>query len=235
MPAMPALDLERIGFLTRRCNQLQGLRHIVPFGLLILHGGLLSLAGKHVLVVSLAVGLPLLAIALWLQWHGGAYYRARIGVVQEASELYLGRRLVTSKGDGTRVPDATITNSRYGLFMLLGMPCVAAALALAGFTESLPKMAAGAYLLVSVGSFGTWWISREHRADQAHYLLFAALTFVLAGRGAAWGVLPPTMASLHLMRAVVSAGLVVCGLIDHWQLMHHLGGTAAAHADGVDA
>jgi hypothetical protein len=234
MPAMPAPDLDKIGFLTRRFNQLQGLRYMVPYGLYLIAGGVVALMGKH-LWVGLALWLTLFAIAILLLRRARMYYEARVGVVEQDSGFYLGLHSATPHGEGTLTQDATLNSNRYSLFMLLGLPCAAAALALAGFTRSLPDMARGAYLLIGIASFGTWWISREHRVDQAHYAVFGAIACALAVRGDVWGVLPPTSASFQMMRVFVGTELVVCGLIDHWQLMHNLGASGATDANGADA
>lgn len=76
---METRSLERIRFVTRHFNDLQGLRYTVPLGLMALGlGGLIHFAGRPLAYLPAVLFLPALGLLLWAKRH----YRRAYGEVE---------------------------------------------------------------------------------------------------------------------------------------------------------
>jgi hypothetical protein len=235
-------ELCKLGFMTRRFNELQGLRCIVPGGLLSLIPGLASFWMNRVPILAISLQLSLTAAAFWLMFRSKAYYAARVGVVEVkrplAGAVY--GLSVYRVGDGA---PQLLTDDRYPrLVRVFGVTMAVAvgSLIVAGaIRPSLSAIATGFYLVTACCAFANWWMAREHRFDQAHYALLGGVCLALAARGQDLGLIDPR-SGFHMAQVLTGGGMVICGLVDHWQLVHFFGhgggGTAVAGASGeVDA
>jgi hypothetical protein len=87
------------------------------------------------------------------------------------------------------------------------------------------------------------WLWRERRLSQSYYLVFGVAMLAIAELGAAQGLLVPILENTRLMKPFLIAtmdmstgqllcgiGLVLAGLLDHWQLVRALRPAAELHA-----
>jgi hypothetical protein len=244
---METQDLDTIRFVTQRFNEIQGLRTLVPLGLIILSGvGTTHFTSWPVALLRAALFLGALSLTL----GADRYYRRSFGEV-ERPPVYLAAEaaplsIFSPAGAAPRL-EATRTAipgtrrvmlmlglapSLYLLFQFLFWPPwikINSDLVYEPFWNGLPLstpelLALVAPLLYALSGslfLGLWW-SRERRLCQAHHLALGALLAALAvlGTGA---VSQPWVALL-----LCGSALVVAGLLDHYQLVRVLGRSPAS-------
>lgn len=215
--------LERIRFVTRHFGELQGLRRLVPVGLLALSGAvLLSLPNWPLMLVPAAA-------AFLLFFRAGRYYQENFGEAEPVAELY--SLVLTAEGPAWRLQPTLpavprflliggLTCAVFILFQLLLWPPWVTIGSEVVYWSGDPAMTRTMliqmlYGLCGLFFLGTWWL-RERRLSQGHYL----------GIGLVLSMLPwLAPAAVHLGTALLICGssLVVAGLLDHLQLVQVLG------------
>lgn len=86
---MTTRDVERIRFVTRHFNDLQGLRFEVPVGLFLMgYGGMHLFPGGPLTLLFFAVLLIGFVITWKVSPRGGSYYKKRFGEVEQLPALY---------------------------------------------------------------------------------------------------------------------------------------------------
>jgi hypothetical protein len=239
---METRELDTIRFVTQRFNDLQGLRFLVPLGLIVLSGVEMTHFTSWP-VALLRAALLLGAFSLML--GAGRYYRRSFGEV-ERPPVYLAAEAslpsifnpagVAPRLESTRtaIPATRrvmlmlgLAPSLYLLFQFLFWPPwikINSDLVYEPFFNSLPLstpelLALVAPLLYALSGslfLGLWW-SRERRLCQTHHLALGILLAGLAVFGA--GAVTRPGAALFLC----GAATVLAGLLDHWQLVRVLG------------
>ena len=220
-------DLERIRFVTRHFRDLQGLRRLVPAGLLLLSG-----AG-----LNLFLSLALFAGACLLLFVAGRYYGNTFGEVeapQTEPVAELSSLLLTAEGPahGLRpvipaVPRLLIlgglTCAVFLLFQFLFWPpwvtIDSEVVAWSGNPEMTRTMLIRMlYGLGALFFLGTAWL-RRHHPSQGHLLGIGFLLSALATLGPS---LAPAIVSFQAALLLCGSSLVLAGLLDHWQLVRGL-------------
>jgi hypothetical protein len=239
---METRDLDTIRFVTQRFNELQGLRSLVPLGLIALCGvGATHFTSWPVALLRAALFLGAFSLML----RAGRYYQRSFGEVErppvylaaEASPLSIfspagvAPRLEATRTaiPGTRrvILMLGMAPSLYLLFQFLFWPPwikIHSDLVYEPFWNNVPLSSPEVLALVAPllyalsGSLflGLWW-SRERRLCQAHHLALGILLAGLAVTGT--GAVSRPGAALFLC----GAATVVAGLLDHWQLVRVLG------------
>lgn len=228
-------DLDRIRFVTRRFGELQGLRRLVPAGLLALSGAALTSLGSWPL--SAVLSAVLLLGACLLLFRAGRYYRSSFGEaepleVEPVTEL---SSLLTADGPVHRLQPEIPAVPRFliigGLFcavfivfqLLLWPPWITigsevvhwsgdAAMTRAMLIQML-------YGLCGIFFLGTWWM-REQRQSQGYNL---GIGLLLSGLSALAPWFAPEAVHLGVALLVCGSSLVLAGILDHWQLVRVLG------------
>ncbi|MFP5286331.1 MAG: hypothetical protein ACLGI9_11390 [Thermoanaerobaculia bacterium] len=223
-------DLERIRFVTRRFGELQGLRRLVPVGLLAVGGaGLISLTGWLLLLPA-----ALLAGAFLLSVGAGRYYRNAFGETEPLVEI--SSPILAADGPVQRLQPTIPAVPRFLLIgglvcavfilfqLLLWPPWVTIGSEVVHWSGD-PAMTRAMliqmlYGLCGIFFLGTWWL-REQRLSQSHHLGLGLLLSGLAALGP-WFV----PAAVHFGAALLLCGssLILAGLLDHWQIARVLGG-----------
>ncbi len=242
---MQASELDRISFLTRHFNQLQGLRCTVPVGLILMATGVPHLAGRTELAISLQV-LSLCVMGLVLYWqfrYARPYYAARVGVVNPLDRRAgPAQQLAVANPVGSPL-QSPVTQRQLipiGVGLVLGLfIALAAIFPPAVLSNHKLAMASGLYLLAAAAFLGNWWIERDHRPDQAHVALAGTILLTIACSGGGLHLLDPdTWMAFYKTASVYGALAVLCGLIDHRQLIrafHRPAESSAAASPDVAA
>jgi hypothetical protein len=234
---MEIQDLDRIRFVTQRFGDLQGLRHLVPLGVLLLSGAGAAWLANWPLVLLQAVSF---SGAFALMLGAGRYYRNTFGEVEgpgvrPAAEVY-SLSILSTAGPAPQIEPALPVSQRYMLALALIPPILLLFTFLFWppwitmesdvivdpewhnlLTFSLLKTVAAQMIVPLCGSFflGIWW-SRGRRLSQSYHLAMGVLLSVLF-------ILQPTAAHLGFTLLLCGSSLVVAGLLDHLQLVRVLG------------
>ncbi|HYN21487.1 MAG TPA: hypothetical protein VE078_11045 [Thermoanaerobaculia bacterium] len=230
---METRDFEHIRFVTQRFHDLQGLRYLVPLGLLLWSG-----AGAAYFTGSpLWLAVPFLG-AFLLMLGARRYYRSAFGEVerpgdQPVAELYP-LSIFSAVGPAPRL-DPLTPGARLGLilglapaFFLLfqflfwppwiGMDSeviMDPTWDLSAFSSASVKAFATRIAYPLLGSFFVGvWLSRGRRLFQSHHLGIGLLLSGLFILGLA--------AQLWVTLLLCGSAMIVAGLLDHWQLVRNL-------------
>ena len=220
---MELRNLERIRFVTRYFNDLQGLKHLVPLGLVFL-----GTAGPAWLTAVSFVG------ALLLAFGARRYYNTFGEVepprVQPAAERYA--LSILPIGPAPRIAPGVPASQRNMLVLALIPPV----LLLFSFLFWPPwigmesgvivdpewgRLPAGPVIermiFLLCGSFfiGVWWL-RGRQVPQSYHLAIGLLLSVIS-------ILEPAAARLGIVLLLCGSSMVLAGLLDHWQLVRVLG------------
>ncbi len=191
---MSPQDFDRIRFLTRHFRQLQGLRWMVPGGLLFLSLGLGPMFAPDQPALLLAV----LAGAVFLSLRSRDFYRERFGEV-EPRPLKIGERPLEW------VPVLAVMGieelGKRGLYPV-----------------SLCLYASAGLLFV----FTFFWGIGEGRRHQSHYLVLGALFLFLALAGSAVAAFLPGMTRPGVDLILCGCAMILAGLLDHQFLVQTL-------------
>jgi len=237
---MEIQDLDRIRFVTRHFHDLQGLRSLVPIGLITLSAG--GVAGATSPVPLLLAAMPFLAAVLLLA-GAGRYYRSAFGEVEAARARPAAERYALSVFNpagsapwldsspqaipsGRRLPMILMmAPAAFVLFQLLFWPpwIKLNSVVIYDGAESFVPMSPPAFGALSApliyalcGSlFLGLWLLRQRRLSQSYHLAFGALLLGLAALPQGfplWGAL-----------LLCGSALVLAGLLDHRQLVRALG------------
>lgn len=233
---METQDLDRIRFVTRYFQDLQGLRHLIPGGLLLLGGaGAAFLAGWPGMVLTVASVLGAVLLALGAR----RYYRNAFGEVEPprgrpVAELFP----LSIYSYAGPVPPSEPLASRGRLGLMLGLiPAVFLLFQLLFFppwirlksglvTDPIwPVMVFPAKPFVAqmmgplFGFFflAVWWM-RGRRLSQGHHLAMGILLAVLPVLGRRFPAV-----ELELSFLMCGSALVLAGVLDHLQLVRTLG------------
>lgn len=207
--AMSVQDLDRIRFVARHFEDLQGLRAGVPMGVALIGfalGEALSGTPRFVCIAAFGGG------ALWLRLGSGAYYRRTFGEVERPSRrgTFLGTRR---------------ENLQMTLRGLLGILLFVAALG----TESrggCPFYPIGGWALLDD------WLRREQPPSQAYLPVLASVCCALAAASRSPSSILPVLTRPGIAISVVALAYVAAGLLDHRLLVQTMGlhGVPAAEA-----
>jgi hypothetical protein len=196
---MDTRDLDRIGFVTRHFGDLQGLRCLVPLGMIWFATGLArpllylpvpAVVVQVVLLFSLVGGA--FVAAMLLIFRSPAYYRKLLGEVEVRRETTLSMWL----------PPVVIV-----VTVLLYL--------LVTHSLSLSRVQCAMYGLGLLA----YWFSRECRRSQSYHLLLGGLLIALAVLGP--GIYPA--AEQQVADTVGGASWILAGLLDHRLLVRTLG------------
>jgi hypothetical protein len=150
---MDVRDLDRIGFVTRHFEDLQGLRLLVPFGMMLLSQGLSPWFERLPLALALLCHMTLFAGGMHLANRSPRYYRNLLGEVEAPTERIFAHWL---------------------LVVVLAAAVLAYLLAFGSLTfPRLCSILSGAALL-------GLWIVREGRWSQSYHLLLGGLVSAVA-------------------------------------------------------
>ncbi|MEA2559917.1 MAG: hypothetical protein QOH06_1421 [Acidobacteriota bacterium] len=228
---MEIQDLDQVRFVTRRFGELQGLRRLVPVGLLALSGaGLISLA-------SWPLSAALLVGACLLLFRAGRYYRSNFGEAEplETEAVADLSSLLTADGPVHRLQPAIPVVPRF--LIVGGLAC--AVFILFQLLLWPPWVTIGSevvhwsgdramtrtmliqmlYGLCGLFFLGTWWM-REQRQSQGYNV---GIGLLLSGLSALSPWFAPAAVHLGVALLVCGSALVLAGLLDHWQLVRVLG------------
>jgi hypothetical protein len=232
---METPDLDRIRFVTRRFNELQGLRYQVPIGLMTLSVAGAPLRSGWPLAILRAV---LISGGLFLLLGAKRYYRTTFGEVERwvsppAMELYP-LSILGHVGPALRLPPVIPAVWRFLLALWLGVavfflfqilfwpPWIQVTYKLI-WTGSLPEARALSaqvmYALFGSLFLGLWWLRERHPA-QSYPLGIGILLSSLSVLGP-WFV--PEAINLQVALLLSGSSMVLTGLLDHWQLVRVLG------------
>jgi hypothetical protein len=183
-------DLERIRFVTRSYLNLQGLRIVVPLGVLWIASAMHSWLGASLAILA----------SLWMVAGGQTYYRWQFGEVEQSAR--------------TRLPDAGGWARIAALASLTGILCFTVPYQLAGpgaqndpgFLQPVRWLAFGAAVLVAC------WAGGGCAREQRYYPVLAAPLVATSIWLALTDLAYPTWMDAQ---ALAGAALVVCGLLDH--------------------
>jgi len=227
---MEIQNLDRIRFVTRHFHDLQGLRTLVPIGLIALSAGGVAEATSPVLLFLGAV--PFLAAVLLLA-GAGRYYRSAFGEVEAprsrpAAQPYA--LSVFNPAGSTPWLDSSpqaIPSGRRLPMVLMMAPAAFVVFQILFWPPwikldfvPMSPVAFGALstllLYALCGSFFLGlWLLRQRRLSQSYHLALGAL---LLGLAALPGVSPLWVALL-----LCGSSLVLAGLLDHRELVRALG------------
>ena len=234
---MEIRDLDRIRFVTQRFSDLQGLRHLVPLGLLLLSGARAVWLTSWPLVLLQAVSF---SGAFVLMLRARRYYRSTFGEVEgprvrPAAKVY-SLSILSTAGPAPQIEPALPVSQRYMLALALIPPVLLLFTFLfwspwivmrSGvivdpnwhnmlvFSLLEPVVAQMIYPLFGSFFLGIWLL-RERRLSQSHHLAIGALLSGLF-------ILQPTAAPLGLALLLCGSSMVLAGLLDHLQLVRVLG------------
>jgi hypothetical protein len=212
-------DLRQIDFVTRKFKALQGLRTFVPTGLMLLGGGLTLLSHEHEVVEYMALVL-FFGGGFFLMWRAPAYYAKRFGVVLPLPAKGSIRQLSVSTPRRLAVGELQLLpGSSPGVRFAVGLGAgVAILIAVTWLHPGYVALARLIYLTVGSSLLYLWWADREHRLSQAYPALLGLLLLVFAGLNSRTGAL-----HWEASRIVAGGAMVLCGLLDHLQLVRVLG------------
>jgi hypothetical protein len=234
---MKIQDLDRIRFVTQRFGDLQGLRHLVPLGLLFLSGAGAAWLASWPLVLLQAVSF-FGAFALML--GARRYYRSTFGEVERprvrpAAKVY-SLSILSTAGPAPQIEPALPVSQRCMLALALIPPILLLFTFLfwppwiamrSGvivdpewhnmLTFSLLKTVVAQMIYPLCGSFflGIWWL-RQRRLSQSYHL---AMGVLLSGLF----IFQPMAVHLGAALLLCGSSLVLAGLLDHLQLVRVLG------------
>jgi hypothetical protein len=215
-------DFERIRFVTRKFNSLQGLRTGVPNALPMLVWGLEGLSRRWSLLMPALFVLAMAAGHL-LKARARTYYAGRFGVVvptmPRPAAAY--RLSIFSPGGAAPRIQQDDPNAGARLFVLMYGVMLAFFWWAGRFHPAMATLASLVYLGGGVGLISRWWVEREHHLSQGYYALSGLLclalgAFAIGSQPAAWNQVAGAL-------AVLGAAIIVCGLLDHLELMRVLG------------
>ncbi|HEX3526753.1 MAG TPA: hypothetical protein VH988_06780 [Thermoanaerobaculia bacterium] len=237
---METQDLDRIRFVTRHFHDLQGLRSLVPIGLIALTAGGVAGAASPALLLLAAV--PFLAAVLLLA-GAGRYYRSAFGEVEvprvrAAAEPYA--LSVFNPAGSTPWLDSSpqaISSGRRLPTILMMAPAAFAVFQLLFWPPWIKLNSvviydgADSFVPMSPSAFGTLsapllyalcgslflglWLLRQRRLSQSYHLALGALLL---------GLVPlPGASPLWVALLLCGSALVLAGLLDHRQLVRALG------------
>ncbi len=230
---MNVQGIDRIRFVTRYFNELQGLGKMVPLGLTLMLVGASDLF-PSLSILLLLTSLGFLAFALRI----GPYYRRTFGVVEQPPaglpSIYrpAGPAPLAISRQPAKRTILTLILLGCSLFLILR---VIAALTTESYGGHL--VAFGQMMYISYGfGFAGIWLRRERHLSQSYYLVFGALLLGLAVLGASLSLFPSVLSRVpHTLYACLVAlthlevALVVCGgtfflsgLLDHLQIARTL-------------
>lgn len=220
---MEIRNLERIRFVTRYFNDLQGLKHLVPLGLV-----LLGAAGPAWLTAASFAGALLLAL-------GARRYYSTFGEVeppraQPATELYA--LSILPIGPAPRIAPEVPASQRNLLILALVPPVLLLFCFLfwppwIGMDSGVivdpewGRLPAGPVIermiLLLCGSFflGVWWLRRRQVSQSHHFGLGLLLSAV--------SILEPAAARPGTVLLLCGSSMVLAGLLDHRQLVRVFG------------
>jgi hypothetical protein len=227
---MERQHLDRIRFVTRHFHDLQGLRYLVPAGLMALSGGL---------ALSRGWPWPLLAAALFLAGSllllgAKRYYGSTYGEVERAARIQpaAAPAAVSILGEAgpLRIPEATpllprvllvpwLALSVFTVFQILFWPPWVDSHR-AFLSRSIEALCGSLFL-------GLWWW-RGGRPVQG-YVLGCGL--LLSGLAVLGPRLAPAAVDLRAALLLCGASLFGVGCLDHWQLVRVLGRPAKASGE----
>jgi hypothetical protein len=232
---MEIQDLERIRFVTRHFHELQGLRRLMPVGLLLLSvAGLSSFTSGPLMLLRVAS----FAGACLLLLGAGRYYRNTFGEVEspEAEPVAeLSSLLLTAGGPAQRpqpvipiVPRvllvAGLTCAVFILFQLLFWPpwvTIGSEVVRWSGDPAMTRVMLIQMLYGLCGLFflGTWWL-REKLPSQGYYV---GIGLLLSGLSSLSPWFAPAAIHLGIALLLCGSAMVLAGLLDHWQLVRVLG------------
>jgi hypothetical protein len=234
-------DLEQIGFVTRKFNALQGFRCDVPLGLLFLSLSLQGLIHTMPLLVISLTGLVLVG-NVFIQERAKTYYAERFGVVvatRRRPATTFRFSLLGRSGAAPRTQQEDMKSSALWLALLV---CVLAPIGVAAWqggvegvsgalTHLVDLLGPLMCLAIGVAFLVSWWVEREHRFSQGHIALAGLLCLAFGASSRSLAELPLGMDPLRGAQLVVGACMLVCGLLDHLQLVRILGPSPAMGAE----
>ncbi len=240
---MTANDLDRIRFVTRHFQRLQGLRMMVPFGLLYLAlGARIAFFHRRPAPGSKAWLYCLLAIFagyLLLFYLAKLYYAQRFGEVERQTEYGASRRwqpvgahdqltVFSPAGFVPRIPAPGLLSGipgRQWLKIALGLVggALVSVLNMKVVMEGSTRMD---YLILGSG-YAAYWIWHGSRSYLAYYLAIGGLLAVMAVPGGYSGLLLPNLAGRGVVQMLVGTSLIAAGLLDHRLLARTLKRPAA--------
>ena len=227
-------DLDRIRFVTRNFERLQGPRWVL-LGLLMLELAIISAifhrtpgpGSKAWLYGYLAS----CAGFLLLGFLAKLYYAKRFGEVERQTEYGAARRwqpvrahdqltVFSPAGFVPRIPSPPFWSGipgRQWLKIALGLAAYAlvSVLYMKVVMEGSPAALARMEYLIMGSGYAAYWIWHGSRSYQAHYLVIGGLLAVLAAPGSYSGLLLPNLAGPGIERGLFGVSLIVAGLLDH--------------------
>jgi len=236
-------DLDRIRFVTRHFHDLQGLRSLVPIGLITLSAGALSAGRGATSPVLLSLQAVSFLAAVLLIAGAGRYYRSTFGEVEAPLDRPVtapyALSIFSPAGSAPWLgssPQAIPPSRRLPVILMLAPAAFAVFQFLfrppwiklnsvyiyLGF-ESLVPMSPSAFKAFSTpliyalcGSlFLGLWLLRQRRLSQSHHLALGALLLGLAAL--------PVAAPLWVALLLCGSAMVLAGFLDHRQLVRALG------------
>jgi len=246
-------DLDRIRFVTRHFQRLQGLQALVPFGLLNLAlGALAAIFHRQPAPASKAAWLYCLlascAGCLLLGFLAKLYYAKRFGEVERQTAYDAARRwqpvrahdqltVFSPAGFVPRIASSPILSGRQWLKIALGLAASAlvSVLYMKVVMEGSPAALARMEYLILGSGYAAYWIWHGSRSYQAHYLVIGGLLAVLAAPGSHSGLLLPNLAGPGIERGLFGVSLIAAGLLDHRLLARTLKRPAAEPVETVAA
>jgi hypothetical protein len=230
---MTTLDIDRIRFVTRYFNELQGLRKMVPLGLAQMLVGASDLFPRLAILLLLV---PLGVVVLSLRTD--PYYRRTFGVVEQPPaglpSIYspAGPAPLAISRQPAKRTMLTLTLMGCLLFLILR---AIAALTTESYGGHLVAFGQGMYISYGFGLVGIW-LRRERRLSQSYYLVFGALLLGLAVLGASLALVPPalwhiphilyaclvSLTCLEMALMLCGGTFFICGLLDHLQIVRVL-------------
>lgn len=250
---MEIRDLDHIRFVTQRFHDLQGLRHLVPLGLIALSGAGTAYSESWPLVLLSAV---LFSGAFLLALGAGRYYRSTFGEVerprvQPVAELS-SLSIFSPAGPAPLLesPPPAIRGAQRCLLILGLAPAVYLLfqflfwppwiglnqhvvvdpewpLLPVDFSPARDVFLRIAYPLCGAFFLAVWW-SRGRRLSQSHHL---AIGILLSGLSVLDPRLVPAAAWLWVALLVCGSSMVLAGLLDHWQLVRVFGRPVASEEE----
>lgn len=238
---MEIQDFDRIRFVTRHFHDLQGLRALVPIGLITLSAGAVTGATSPALLLVQA--LSFLAAVLLIA-GAGRYYRNAFGEVEAPPARPAAAPYALSifspagptpwlAGSPQAIPDRQrlptilmVTLAALLVFQFLFWPPwikLNSVVIFDGLESFVPmslstfKVFSTSLIDVLCGSFFLClWLQRQRRLSQSYHLALGALLLGLAAL--------PGASPLWVTLLLCGSFLVVAGLLDHRQLVRALGG-----------
>jgi len=235
---METRDLDRIRFVTRHFHALQGLRSLVPVGLITLSAGAVAGATNPALLLLQAVSF---LAAVLLIAGSGRYYRSAFGDV-EASAARPAAEPYALSIFSPAGPTPWLGSSPQAIPLWQRLPVILmiapAAFAVLQFLFRPPWVTInsvviydGSWSLVPMfpsAAFSTpliyalcgslflgLWLMRQRRLSQSYHLALGALLLALAAL--------PAVPHLWVTLLLCGSAMVLAGLLDHRQLVRALG------------